>query len=181
MNDNARVLESKISRVLKSDRINDLVEDMSYIGEDILQGGYSDYERKIIREHLDKEYAKRLTKPGSNLYNLLAFLQVRVLLEPKAELYHDFLECIYKSKMDTDTTYMLWAQCRGMQFVMPSIVSPLTQILYFEIFERIVSEFGEQVCCKYERIPIEKRAKDSSFFDITVFNDDAWPDKKLLF
>ena len=154
-------LKRRISEILDAEDMIECSNEMILLGDEVLSGDYNKGALKEIRIQLDNEYAEKLSASGGSLIKLIAFLQLRVLLDPIPDMYVDFLELISRLSIDVVHIYFLWAQCRNMQFNMPSIISGETKKLFMMIYKNLIDEFEKRVGMDLQRIPLEERCENA--------------------
>ena len=133
------------------------VKENSEIGSIATSGEYERKDLISLRRKLDNDYLDRFATPGENLFGLIAYLQLRVLLEPDPGMYEDFLNEIDINDLPLENKYFLWAQCRNMQFTTASIISDKTDTIYMKIYKDLVEEYKSSVSVSLGPIPISER------------------------
>ncbi|WP_026527187.1 glycosyltransferase [Butyrivibrio sp. VCD2006] len=162
-------LRKSIDQIFKTGVFYEHIKEMGAVNDSIATFEGTKDTLRELRVMLDNDYLPDLCKEGADLFVLIAFLQLRVLLDPCPEMFEDMLVCIDSDQLSKEARYYLWAQCRNMKFNMPSINSDKAYDIWMRIYKGILEDYRQVMTTSLERIPLNERDHKSVVFITSQF------------
>jgi len=160
MNGTEFTLKEKLESFFLTEKVNIL--EMQRIGNNIVNGLYEEYDLKKIKREIDCSEVGNCVRNGEiNELFCAAYYQLMILLEPNPANLFSFLEYIGNTRFERKVKYNLWASCRALMFILPSLYSKEVYKKYLEVYLEIVNEYKNGVGFKGQSIPYSER--DHSF------------------